>query len=220
MKFGLKSLFVVTTAFAVILAVSFSAGSKPYSMAEGIFRSITISAGAVVWALWATWARRMLTKTTSGCGAVGTAVASRRFGSSSKLVDRRSRVDLRHGRPGRFIRAIQSRNRSARASPVTWLCGLALVSKTPCARINRLWIDPFLGEEDIRYHNESYWAKHIYGWYEERLADCTADLPRGNHFASPRKARDIGVGATAPNREPPGDFRHWFRFSLRTYSRQ
>jgi hypothetical protein len=46
-------------------------------------------------------------------------------------------------------------------------------------RINRLWVDPFLGELDVRYHwLESEWADHIYAWYEERLANGTADLPR------------------------------------------
>jgi len=46
-------------------------------------------------------------------------------------------------------------------------------------RINRLWVDPFLGEDDVRYHwLEEDWADHIYQWYEERLADGTANLPR------------------------------------------
>lgn len=47
-------------------------------------------------------------------------------------------------------------------------------------RINRLWAGTtFVGEDDIIYHQtESYWANHIYRFYEDRKRDGTADTPR------------------------------------------
>jgi hypothetical protein len=46
-------------------------------------------------------------------------------------------------------------------------------------RINYLWVHSFLGQDDVRYHRmQPEWAEHIFAWYEERLANGTADLPR------------------------------------------
>jgi hypothetical protein len=46
-------------------------------------------------------------------------------------------------------------------------------------RINRLWVGDEIVGDDLIYHRlESWWADHIYDFYEDRLRDGTADVPR------------------------------------------